>query len=78
MATKTNRGCVLERACSDWRLLKRENFKTLIFKSKTQTSRMTSPRAMALDATRCRPLVFELRRVNGEQEDLCFDQWARW
>ena len=43
-----------------------------------KTSSMTSPRAMALDATRWRPLVAEFRRVKGAQDDLCLDQWARW
>lgn len=40
--------------------------------------KMRSPCAMFLVATRCRPLVFDKRRANGAQLDLCSDQSALW
>ena len=79
MATKADRSCVLEWSSCDWRLLKvamSPNMENLLWRWEN-TSSMISPRPMALDATRWRPLVAELRRVKGAQDDLCFDQWAR-
>ena len=79
MATKTDRRCVLEWPSCDWRLLKvATSTNKGSFGNVKKTSSMTSPRAMALDATRWRPLVAEFRRVKGAQDDLCFGQWARW